>query len=82
MHACVAQTPSPYGRYAFLNIPPGTLPAEMTRGEGAIEYLRGEFDGWSDEVLQPLTLPYLTLPYLTLPYLTSAYHTVPCLTLP
>ena len=40
--------------YAFLNIPPGGVPENMRKGEGAIEFLRPEFEGWSAEVFQLL----------------------------
>jgi len=40
--------------YAFLNIPPGGVPPESQKGEGAIEFLRPEFEGWSEEVFQLL----------------------------
>jgi len=40
--------------YAFLNIPPGGVPAEMSKGKGAIDFLRPEFEGWSEEVFQLL----------------------------
>ena len=36
--------------YAFLNVPPGGVPEQCRRGEGAIDYLRPLFEGWSDEV--------------------------------
>lgn len=38
--------------YAFLNIPPGSLPEETRSGEPALDYLRGEFEGWSEEVFE------------------------------
>ena len=40
--------------YAFLNIPPGGVPPESSKGEGAIDFLRPQFEGWSDEVFQLL----------------------------
>ncbi len=40
--------------YAFLNIPPGGVPESQRKGEGALEYLRPEFEGWSEEVFQLL----------------------------
>ena len=38
--------------YAFLNIPPGGVPESSRKGEGALEFLRPEFEGWSEEVFQ------------------------------
>jgi len=38
--------------YAFLNIPPGGVPEDARKGEGALDFLRPEFEGWSDEVFQ------------------------------
>ncbi len=38
--------------YAFLNIPPGGVPEGCRKGEGALDFLRPEFEGWSDEVFQ------------------------------
>ena len=39
-------------RYAFLNVPPGSLAGAFEKGEGELEYLRAEFGGWSEEVHQ------------------------------
>ena len=38
--------------YAFLNIPPGGVPETARKGEGALDFLRTEFEGWSEEVFQ------------------------------
>jgi len=38
--------------YAFLNIPPGTMPDQIRSGAGALRFMREEFDGWSDEIFQ------------------------------
>jgi len=38
--------------YAFLNIPPGGVPESARKGEGALEFLRPEFEGWSEELFQ------------------------------
>jgi zeaxanthin epoxidase len=38
--------------YAFLNIPPGGVPEEARTGERALEFVRGHYDGWSEEVFQ------------------------------
>jgi len=38
--------------YAFLNIPPGALKGKLSKGEGELEYLREEFEGWSEEIFQ------------------------------
>ena len=40
--------------YAFLNIPPGGVPESAQKGEGAIDFLRPQFEGWSEEVFQLL----------------------------
>ena len=40
--------------YAFLNIPPGGVPKEMSKGKGAIDFLRTEFETWNEEVFQLL----------------------------
>jgi len=40
--------------YAFLNVPPGSLPDDFRSGEPAISYLRDEFAGWSSEVFDLL----------------------------
>ena len=39
-------------RYAFLNVPPGSLKGKLEKGEGELEYLRQEYAGWSPEVFQ------------------------------
>ena len=38
--------------YAFLNIPPGGVPEHAQKGEGALDFLRPELEGWSEEVFQ------------------------------
>jgi len=40
--------------YAFLNVPPGGVPEESRQGEGALQYLKPLFEGWSEEVHQLL----------------------------
>jgi len=40
--------------YAFLNLPPNSLSNELRSGQPAIDFLRGEFGGWSHEVFQLL----------------------------
>jgi len=40
--------------YAFLNIPPGSLPEGMRTGRPALDFLGEEFEGWSSEVFDLL----------------------------